>query len=428
MQQNFIKFYSKTDLYLKQKVKYDDLKILGEEMQLQYSQKLIKKVTYLAQHLKQNFNINLIINDIDGNIANLMGTVHATPPYNEENLYKYLEILSNEIQIYSSNNYQVFKQDKQRELNNNDIKQNEKIQKTQQFIGNQFMQQTGLHDIIIVNNLNFCGQKRAAIPVFLREGKLILDVKYAQSDKFYCINTFHHEFFHLMDYQMWGKDINNNPDSKWCNLNFEGFQYGQNIEKFMNKKKNFTPGAFMQNSNIAYIQIQGFRNNYSATNSAEDKAEIFALLIVFPEIIGQIFQLENVQTQIKNIELNKNAQDQNIKLEQKQTQHQNQEIYQKANISKSNQKFLLQLDEKIYNLEIYMKINQNDELKLKQINDQKRYYKEYYYIMNQIEVDITLRNKILYMIEIVQKNFGITLDNFWNNLLVKRQKYWVYEV
>lgn len=41
-------------------------------------------------------------------------------------------------------------------------------------------------------------------------------------------------------------------------------------------------GAHMRDPAEAYKRISGFRNQYSTTNSAEDKADIWSAIILYP--------------------------------------------------------------------------------------------------------------------------------------------------
>jgi hypothetical protein len=46
----------------------------------------------------------------------------------------------------------------------------------------------------------------------------------------YLIGVIHHEFFHLLDFFCWGKNMFEEPDKNWNKLNPPGFIYGTNLK------------------------------------------------------------------------------------------------------------------------------------------------------------------------------------------------------
>jgi hypothetical protein len=128
------------------------------------------------------------------------------------------------------------------------------------------LQQIKLTKIVLVSNLALTGQKRRAIPNYY-SGILYLDCT-TQSTA-YLISVMQHELFHMIDHAMCnGKDLNDDPD--WNSLNVSSFTYGNG-------------GAYNRN-NVMWTtaSVQGFLNHYSITAIEEDKAEIFAALVMHP--------------------------------------------------------------------------------------------------------------------------------------------------
>jgi len=107
-------------------------------------------------------------------------------------------------------------------------------------------------------------------------------------------HTIHHEIFHMIDFQAEIKL--KKKDSQWETFNLENFQYGQK-EKFQRntKRKYF----------ISRGQ-KGFITPYAMTSVKEDKAEIFACLMIKSQnkILHQWMQdddiLKNKVSYIKN--------------------------------------------------------------------------------------------------------------------------------
>lgn len=130
---------------------------------------------------------------------------------------------------------------------------------------------TGLSRIVLVRDLTFAGQRRSAIPDWTRN-ILYLDVARAAFDTAYLRKTFHHEFFHLIDYRDDGLVYD---DPSWAALNHAGVRYGSG-------------GSQMQNDPRASVitdDSPGFLNRYSMQGVEEDKAEVFACLMEDPDFI-----------------------------------------------------------------------------------------------------------------------------------------------
>jgi len=137
----------------------------------------------------------------------------------------------------------------------------------------EFVAKTKLKRIVLCRELSFAGQRRTAIPDFEHD-TLYLDVARASNKRFYLNKVFHHEFFHIVDLRDDGKLY---ADERWAQLNREDFKYG-------------TGGKHAQDfseTSLLSEKYPGFLNHYSTTGVEEDKAELFANLIVEPEYVAQ---------------------------------------------------------------------------------------------------------------------------------------------
>ena len=129
----------------------------------------------------------------------------------------------------------------------------------------------GMKRVVLCKDLAFDGQLRAAIPDFEHD-TLYLDVLRGGYDRLYVCKVLHHEFFHIVDYRDDGRLY---EDKEWAKLNSPGFKYG-------------TGGKHAQNEASASEltdRFPGFLNYYSTTGVEEDKAEVFANLIVNSEYV-----------------------------------------------------------------------------------------------------------------------------------------------
>jgi hypothetical protein len=126
-----------------------------------------------------------------------------------------------------------------------------------------------LKRVILCTDLAFAGQRRNAIPDF-ENNTLYLDVVRGGQNKSYLRKVIHHEFFHIIDLRDDGKLYR---DERWAALNPPEHQYGSGGRNAQEKS----------NTSVLTNQFPGFLNHYSTTGVEEDKAEIFANLMVEPE-------------------------------------------------------------------------------------------------------------------------------------------------
>lgn len=123
-----------------------------------------------------------------------------------------------------------------------------------------------LKNVIFCEDLSWSGQSRAAIPDFKNQ-TLFLDVERGNFDKTYQRKTMHHEFFHIIDNNDDGELYD---DKRWSSLNPKGFRYGNGGDSAQRKDQ----------TSVLTDKFPGFLNHYSTTAVEEDKAEVFANLIV----------------------------------------------------------------------------------------------------------------------------------------------------
>ncbi len=123
-----------------------------------------------------------------------------------------------------------------------------------------------LQRIVLCSGLNYSGQLRAAVPDLYRD-VLYLDVARGNWSKLYLRKVLHHEFFHIID---WRDDGKLYQDKMWSRLNPNGFRYRSG-------------GAAAQSDpreSVTTSTLPGFLSKYSTAGVEEDKAEVFATMMV----------------------------------------------------------------------------------------------------------------------------------------------------
>ncbi len=133
------------------------------------------------------------------------------------------------------------------------------------------IQRANLKQIVFCTDLSFAGQRRNAIPDFEHD-TLYLDVGRGAYSKQYQRKVIHHEFFHMIDLKDDGELY---QDPCWSSLNSPTFQY-------------LTGGKDAQaeaETSVLTDRFPGFLNHYSTTGVEEDKAELFANLLVEPAYV-----------------------------------------------------------------------------------------------------------------------------------------------
>jgi hypothetical protein len=123
-----------------------------------------------------------------------------------------------------------------------------------------------LKRIVLCEDLTFADQRRGAIPEYGSD-TLYLDVSRGNYSPSYLRKVIHHEFFHIIDYKDDGKVY---ADEQWAALNAPGFKYGGGGKSAQGE----------QNASILTDKVPGFLTMYATTGVEEDKAEMFANLLV----------------------------------------------------------------------------------------------------------------------------------------------------
>ncbi|MFO0826030.1 MAG: hypothetical protein U0792_23405 [Gemmataceae bacterium] len=134
------------------------------------------------------------------------------------------------------------------------------------------VRKTELQTVVFCKDLSFAGQKRTAIPDFEHD-TLYLDVSRGRHDDLYVRKVIHHEFFHLVDLK---DDGHLYEDERWTRLNPPGFKYGPGGAKLQDDPTVTTTGK----------DEPGFMNRYATAGVEEDKAELFAHMMVEPKAIA----------------------------------------------------------------------------------------------------------------------------------------------
>ncbi len=130
----------------------------------------------------------------------------------------------------------------------------------------ELIKKTGLRRIILCEKLSYAGERRTAIPDF-EHLDYYLDVREARYDEPYERHCIHQQLFYLIDWCQGGYPYS---DDGWSALNPKGFKYGTGGE---NAQGDYT--AVMTDDSLP-----GFMNKYSMTGVEEDKAEMYAYMVV----------------------------------------------------------------------------------------------------------------------------------------------------
>jgi hypothetical protein len=136
-----------------------------------------------------------------------------------------------------------------------------------------FLRSSGLEGIVLVRNLQVTedgGSRGAAGYIF--DGRFFVDVPSAARaiDAGTRVRFIHHVIWHQLDERagtMW-------KDPEWTTLNPAGFEYGVHSRGGVHETR--------AGSGSLANEFPGFLNLYSTGNLPDDKAEVFAYLMVIP--------------------------------------------------------------------------------------------------------------------------------------------------
>ncbi|WP_449361545.1 putative zinc-binding metallopeptidase [Alishewanella longhuensis] len=124
------------------------------------------------------------------------------------------------------------------------------------------IQASGLEVILLVRDLAVAGQARLAVPDYVHE-VLLYDISHKDMD--FNRHVFHHEFYHMLEEQLYGSAYYADP--LWQQLNPDSFQYG---DGGANARASF--------NTLLSHPAPGFVNRYAMAGIEEDKAELWAIL------------------------------------------------------------------------------------------------------------------------------------------------------
>jgi len=141
------------------------------------------------------------------------------------------------------------------------------------------IQKTGLKKIYLVKDLAVNGQLRSGMPEPMLEDALYFDVSetYVNSEEgAYMRRTLHHEFKHLIDYNLFGTYDGN--VALWDTCNAGGVSYGNG------------GGSMYNDPEYAHAvhPKAGFINGYATSGVEEDQAEVYAAFMTSPEALQKL--------------------------------------------------------------------------------------------------------------------------------------------
>jgi hypothetical protein len=125
-----------------------------------------------------------------------------------------------------------------------------------------------LKRVVFCEELSFGGQRRNAVPDWEHD-TLYLEVSRGSQHPRYLAAVIHHEFFHLVDYRDDGSVY---KDDAWAALNPKTFKYGNGGKNWQGDGK----------TTVLTDKHPGFLTHYMTTGVEEDKAELFAQLVINP--------------------------------------------------------------------------------------------------------------------------------------------------
>jgi hypothetical protein len=141
-----------------------------------------------------------------------------------------------------------------------------------------YIKSTGLKKIYLVQNLAVHGQERGGMPEPIFEDALYFDVSsmYVQSeDGNYLRRTYHHEYKHLIDYNLFGSY--QGDKAAWLTCNATATTYGNG------------GGSMYADASYAheYHPEDGFITGYATSAIEEDMAETYAHFMTSPDKLQQ---------------------------------------------------------------------------------------------------------------------------------------------
>lgn len=133
-----------------------------------------------------------------------------------------------------------------------------------------FLKRIKLRQVVLCEDLSFDAAKCVSF-TDVEHGTIFMNVQSGVNDA-QIRWTIHHEIFHQIDYAADGKL---DPDPAWESLNPPGFRYSGDVERLQANAVE-----------AARDDVQkGFLNRYAMASPAEDKAELYAFLVLEPNLV-----------------------------------------------------------------------------------------------------------------------------------------------
>ena len=130
-----------------------------------------------------------------------------------------------------------------------------------------------LRRLVLCRELRLGKQPRAAVPLYAHHS-MHLDVVAGDYSRNYQRIVLHHELMHVIDHRDDGKVY---QDPEWTELNDPQFRYGTGGRNAQNDPK----------ASLHLTGVPGFLTSYGTTGVEEDKAELFARMMVEPDYVAR---------------------------------------------------------------------------------------------------------------------------------------------
>jgi len=198
----------------------------------------------IESQIENDYGIDIIY---DMAVQDTWSSVYYDICDSEEDLTRYMNILSDEISKYPYDYFELI----------------------------------GISQLVLGNNLAFSNQARAAIPdPYASTLYYSINGAYGAQDEIYLTHVFHHELHHCTEYSIWG-DMYFDWDD-WMLLNIDGFVYGDGgASTYADTVTDYySPGH----------PAEGFVNLYSMSGDEEDRCEIVAFIMTDAES-AQVLEL-----------------------------------------------------------------------------------------------------------------------------------------
>lgn len=150
------------------------------------------------------------------------------------------------------------------------------------FYSRELIRKSQLRKIVVCKNLTDFGAACGGLADH-EHHTLFLCLNHAWDNRRALRRTIHHEVFHLLDYVDDGSIA---VDAQWLLFNLPISKSGGTLDIFdFNNSAKEKPPVTEPNSQFVYVSAPGFITPYAKTSMAEDKAELFASLMIEPSMV-----------------------------------------------------------------------------------------------------------------------------------------------